>query len=311
MGDDELAFVDWLRQRERRHPAVELGIGDDMAVVVAGAPGGDRSHGRLLLASDMFLDGVHFDTTCHAPALIGRKSIACNLSDCAAMAVRPLAATVSLALPTAGSMSDARRVLEGAFQIAEAFDLPIVGGDTTRWAHPLAIDVAITATPYDGFEPVRRSGAVPGDVLLVTGPLGGSLLGRHLTFTPRVREARALAETLGDRLHAMIDISDGLSLDLWRLCTASGVGAVLDQRQLERVVSDDAAAAAAEGDRSPLEHALSDGEDFELLLAVAPEAAGDVGGAWLAPVGVVTPSGLALRQDDGRTVPLEPRGYVH
>lgn len=302
MLGSELELVEWLRAQQGEHPAVRLGIGDDMAVL-------ESPSGRLLISSDMLLDGIHFDTNRHAFRQIGRKAIACALSDCAAMAVQPLVATVSVALSGERGMADAQELYGGMLAMAQEYQVAIVGGDTTRWDHPLAIDVAIAAIPYHGIEPVTRSGAKAGDTLYVTGSLGGSLLGRHLAFTPRVHEARGLADQLGDRLHAMIDISDGLGLDLWRMCEASHVGATLDEHQLETVISDNARKAAAVDGRPPLEHALGDGEDFELLVAVA----GDVGqpGVRLCAIGQVTEAGLIIRRTDGRVEPLEPKGWVH
>jgi thiamine-monophosphate kinase len=229
------------------------------------------------------------------------------------MAVRPIAATVSVALSDDMGIDEAKQLFGGMRTIAEEFACDIVGGDTTRWGHPLAIDVCMVAGAYPGVKPVRRSGARPGDFLAVTGCLGGSLRGRHLTFTPRVREARRLAETLGTRLHALMDISDGLSLDLFRMCEASGTGAELYEEALDDVISDDARAAADDDGRSPLAHALEDGEDFELLAAVAPEAATTdrLDELDLRRVGVVTENGFVLRGSSGRAVPLEPRGYDH
>ena len=153
------------------------------------------------------------------------------------------------------------------------------------------------------------SGARPGDALYVTGPLGGSLLGHHLSFEPRVREAESLTRQLGQRLHAMIDITDGLSLDLWRLCTESKVGAVLDERQLRDVISEDAKRAAATSGRTPLDHALTDGEDFELLMAVEGEAMETK--FPLFRVGRITESELTIARDGGNVELLIPRGYVH
>ena len=302
MAVDELQFVEWLRGRQRHHPSVMLGIGDDMAVL---APNSER----ILVSSDMLLDSVHFDSARHPLFQIGRKAIACSLSDCAAMAVRPLAATVSVALPDHLPLVRAEELYAGMFSIAEEFRLAIAGGDTTRWPHPLAIDVAVTATPFSGLDPITRSAARPGDMLYVTGPLGGSLLQHHLTFHPRVHEAESLSGCLGRRLHAMIDISDGLSLDLWRLCTESKVGANLDERQLHEVIREDAKRAASSSGRTPLDHALSDGEDFELLFAVDGEATGTPVPVF--PIGRVTESGLTIARDDGRVETLEPRGYVH
>jgi len=302
MSGYELELVEWLQGRQPHHPAVMLGVGDDMALVRLSA-------GRVLVASDMLLDGVHFDTSRHELRDIGRKAIACNISDCAAMAVRPVVATVSIALPADMPLAAVKELFGGMFAVAEEFNLAIVGGDTTSWSHPLAIDVAVTAEPFEGIEPVTRHGAQPGDNLYVTGVLGGSLVGRHLTFKPRVEEARAAAKTLGWRLHALMDISDGLSIDLWRMIRASGVGAVLDEQQLEAVISGDARQSTAADGRPALDHALSDGEDYELLLAVAGDA--DVPGVALHPVGVVAESDLLLQRRDGRIEPLEPKGWLH
>lgn len=310
MSHDELALVQWLRAQQDYDPRVALGIGDDMAVMTP-------QKGFLLVASDMVLDGVHFDSTRDDLSLIGRKALACNLSDCAAMAVRPLAATVSVALPRGMALEDVKAIYKGMFGLAKEFAVAIVGGDTTRWDHPLVIDVSITATAYEGVDPVTRYRARPGDRLYVTGKLGGSLkTGRHLRFTPRVREAKQLAESLGAGLHAMMDISDGLSLDLWRMCQASGVGARLDEGELQRAVHDDVSADGIatcadleSGNLSAIDHALSDGEDFELLVAVDPAA--NVSKLELLPVGEVTSSGYHMHCVDGTQLDLQPRGYVH
>ena len=305
MASDELEFVEWLREqqtRRARHPSVVLGIGDDMAAVTS-------SSAMILVSSDMLLDGVHFDTGRHELSQIGRKAIACSLSDCAAMAVRPVAVTVSVAFPTETPLGDAQELYRGMYAIASEYETALAGGDTTRWNHPLAIDVAITAEPYEGIDPVTRAGAKVGDVLYVTGPLGGSLLGRHLMFTPRVLEARKIAEELGGGLHAMIDISDGLSLDLWRMCEASKVGATLKESRLQQVISPDAQEAADADDRTALEHALGDGEDFELLIAASSTAT--VTGIPLLPVGEVTDGDLLLRRTNDQVDRLEPKGWVH
>jgi thiamine-monophosphate kinase len=157
---------------------------------------------------------------------------------------------------------------------------------------------------------VKRSGARPGDWLLVTGPLGGSILGKHLDFTPRVREALRLHEAAD--LRAMIDVSDGLAADVHHLCAESGCGAVL---RAEAVPVSEAARAMNDG-RSPLEHALGDGEDFELVFAVAP-ADGErllrtqpVPGVTLHRIGEGVEAGLWL-EEGGRRRALPPTGYVH
>ena len=304
MADDELDFVNWLRERGSGAPFLTLGIGDDMAML-------ETQGGRVLMSSDMLLDGVHFDSARDDLLAIGRKAVACNVSDCAAMAVRPLAVTVSVALPRCWPIDCARQLAQGALDAAREFGIAVAGGDTTRWDQPLAIDVAIVGECFAGVEPVRRSGAKPGDRVFVTGELGGSLLGRHLVFQPRVAEARALATALGRDLHAMIDISDGLSLDLSRICEASGVGACLDELLVAQVVSEDAREASLQDGTSPLEHALGDGEDFELLVVVAPEV-----GTFPVPlhcVGEITAlrEGFRLRTAGGAIRRLEPKGFVH
>jgi thiamine-monophosphate kinase len=302
MSFTELDFLQWLSQRAPKSPMLRCGIGDDMAIL-------DPAAQSVLFSSDLLLDGVHFNCRTQRLDLIGRKALACCLSDCAAMAVRPIAATVSVAFPSGFSMDDARSLFEGIFTLAEEFRIAIAGGDTTTWGESLAVDVAILATPWERTQPVPRSGARAGDRLFVTGPLGGSLLGRHLGFTPRVSEAKALAKALGSRLHAMIDISDGLALDLWRLCQASGVGARLDEKMLEAVISDDAKRLAAQGESTPLEHALHDGEDFELLLAI--DGGMEAYGGPIFEIGTIKESGFELRRAGGAVEALKNKGFIH
>jgi len=307
MAMDELAFIEWLRNcvggAESPH-----GIGDDMAVV-------DVSGERVLFSSDMLLDGRHFDTTRHAYDAIGRKAINCCLSDCAAMAVKPVAVTVSVALQDTMTDAQTKSLFEGMLAATNAFDVKLVGGDTTRWSSPLAVDVNVLATPFPNIDPVTRSGAKVGDAIFVTGPLGGSGLDRHLDFTPRITEARAIAEALGNDLHAMIDISDGLSLDLWRVCQASGVGATLNESALVSLISDDAQALAERDGTSPIEHVLGDGEDFELLLVTTGNGTTFRKVLELdAPpvfIGTIVEAGLNLATSDRRTIALEPKGFVH
>ena len=307
MATGENALIEWLRERFAANAErVPIGIGDDAAVV--------RADGTLIaITADMLLDGVHFDSSRHRFELIGRKAIACSLSDCAAMACEPRAATVSVALPESMPFDQVKRLYEGMAGIAGEFGCPIVGGDITGWPGRLVIDVAMLAEPMAPRGPVRRSGARIGDTIYVSGPLGGSLAGKHLTFTPRLELASRLV--LGPGLHAMMDISDGLTLDLHRLCTASGCDAELFAGQLEEVISDPARSLSAQDGRAPLDHALSDGEDFELLVAAGRELNHQDYG--LTPLGQVTPrakrerSSLLLCHADGRKEPIEPRGYVH
>ena len=260
-----------------RHATV--GIGDDAAVL----------NGGQLIATDTILEGVHFDAAA-PPEAIGHKAIAVNLSDIAAMAGRPTVATLSLTLNKRDRSERAERILSGLLATAAAFGVEVVGGDTTSWDAPLAISVTLLG---EAACPVLRSGGVPGDSLFVTGPLGRSLsTGHHLTFTPRVAEAATLAAAAP--LHAMIDLSDGLSSDLAHLCAASGCGATLD------------AAAIPRRDGATIDESLSDGEDFELLFATPIEA---VAGA--IRIGRLTDGdGIEIR-DGEATRTLQPKGWSH
>jgi thiamine-monophosphate kinase len=189
------------------------------------------------------------------------------------MAARPTAALIGLVLPRAGGLRLAQELYEGLLPLAEEFGVAIAGGDTNAWDGPLAVSITLLGetTPRG---PLVRSGARAGDRILATGAFGGSILGRHFDFQPRVAEVLLLHEHY--QLHAGIDVSDGLSLDLGRLCDESGCGAVLQAAHVP-VHADAARLAAERGDGvSPLEHALSDGEDFELILAVPPAAAAEL-----------------------------------
>jgi thiamine-monophosphate kinase len=299
----EFAYISWLRQRTPADPRVLIGPGDDTAAV-SFTPGA-----ACLVTTDMLLDGSCFRLTEAGPRRVGNKAMAVNLSDIAAMAGKPVAAVVSVGLPRDGGRSLAEELYLGLRQVADAFQTALVGGDTNSWDGPLVISVTLLGeTTARG--PVRRGGAQPGDWLLVTGPLGGSILGKHLSFTPRVREALLLHEAAD--LHAMIDISDGLAKDLNHICEESGCGALLRAEAIP--ISADAR--RMNDQHTPLEHALSDGEDFELVFAVTA-AEGQrlvetqpIPGITLSAIGECVSTGLWL-ETDGNQRPLEPCGYEH
>jgi len=252
---NELALIDWIRQRAAFVSNLQVGIGDDCAVwQPSGSP--------LLFTTDVLMEGVDFRVDETTPQLIGRKAMAVNLSDIAAMAGRPLAALVGVALPKLRGFDFAKQLHEGMQSLADEFGVAIVGGDTNTWDGPLVISATLIGEATEQ-GPVRRSGAKPGDWLFVTGPLGGSILGHHLTFTPRIREAQELHRLVD--LHAMIDLSDGLAADLHHLLDESGVGATL----FEDAIPISKAAGGMTDNRNSLDHALNDGEDFELLFAVS------------------------------------------
>lgn len=289
-GKSESDLLERLRRAAIPTPAVPIPIGDDLAALFW-----DPSD-LLLVGIDQVLEQVHFDSKIHTPAQIARKAVDRNLSDCAAMACLPHAIVMSIAA-TRGTDVDA--LIDGARIAASQFDCQLVGGDTGVWAGPLAISVAIIGRSA-GIAPVRRSGAKPGNKLYVTGPLGGSILGRHIDIAPRVHEARSLAQSF--ELHAMLDISDGLSRDLDRLCRASHVGATLDAGAIP--IHPDAF--RMNDTVSPLDHALHDGEDHELLFA-SPHC--DHPGVTC--IGVIDPlPGVRIRIND-EIRPLDPRGWDH
>jgi len=301
-------LIEQLRRRIPPHRLLRLGPGDDAAVLALG------NVDECVLTVDVLSDQVDFQLDRIDPRRAGRKALAVNLSDLAAMAARPLAGVVGLVLPRRGGIELALALYEGLLPLAERYDLAIAGGDTNSWNGPLAVSVTLLGqvTPRGA---LRRDGAENGDHILVTGAFGGSLLGRHLDFEPRVDEALLLAERY--TLHAGIDASDGLSLDLARLCQASGCGALVD---LDAVpVAEDARRLAEQLDdgSTALEHALGDGEDFELILAVPPDEAARIVAEQ--PLGVpVTDVGRfvsepGLWQTDRRAGrrPLLPRGFEH
>jgi len=304
----EFAYIDWIRsQLGRDDERVTLGVGDDMAEVRL--PGGPAA-ARVLVGTDTILDGVHFRTPGDALDAVGWKALAVNLSDVAAMAAEPLAAVGTVALPRACSVADARMLFEGMKRCADTFRCSWVGGDVTAWDEPLAITVTVLATAA---EPVRRSGARAGQLVCVTGSLGGSLLGRHLVFTPRVAEARQLAGAV--TIGAMIDVSDGLSSDVGHICDESRVGVVIEAPRVP--VSDAAREMAAGDDRSALDHAMNDGEDFELLFTIDEADAERLRrvdlGVPVSIIGRITDqeNGRTMVDDSGEMVPLKPEGFEH
>ena len=303
----ESEFFRWLEGRLPAHPRVPIGPGDDAALIRLAAGG------ETLVTVDMISDGVDFDLSTTSPRRIGHKALAINLSDLAAMAARPLAAVVALALPRKNALPLAQELYEGLLPLAERYGVAIAGGDLQTWDGPLVISVTLLGEAT-ARGPLLRRGALPGDLIVVTGSFGGSILGKHLDCEPRVNEALRLHERY--QLHAGMDVSDGLSLDLSRLCEASRCGAVLE---VDRVPISEAAhqlAAAGMDQQTALDRALSDGEDFELLLAVPPEDAKRVlrEQPLEIPVSIigrfVAEPGLWASNAGGTRV-LTPRGYEH
>jgi thiamine-monophosphate kinase len=304
----ERELIDYIRAlaAAERPDWLRLGIGDDCAVIAppAGAP--------LVASTDMVVEGVHFEPGT-APELVGRKAMARGVSDIAAMAARPLCTLAAVCFGAGTDGDSAHRLVRSLYEAAREFGAPLVGGDVASGAGRLSITV--TALGVAGPKgAVSRAGALAGDAACVTGSLGGSILGRHLRFTPRIRAALALADSFD--LHAMIDISDGLSTDALHIAEASGHGVTLYADRLP--VSDDARTLARRtAGRAPFEHALDDGEDYELLFCLPPEQArvlaqSGIEGLAVSAIGEVTEAPQSvLVMPGGRRVPLVPGGWEH
>jgi thiamine-monophosphate kinase len=290
----EFEFIEWLRAQQRASARQTVPLGDDLAALHWDEP-------LILVGVDQVLDGVHFDSAVHSPRQIGAKVMNRNLSDCAAMACLPAAAVATAALPRTATLEYAKELYLGMRAAGEAFDCPIVGGDTASWDGRLAVTLTIIGRG-GGIKPVTRSGARIGDAIYVTGPLGGSLLGRHMGFTPRIREARELAGRFD--VSAMIDISDGLSRDLGHICRHSGVGAIVDAAAIP--IHADAVTMSKRDGRTALEHALHDGEDHELLFAATPDS--DIPAT---RIGTIAAGREVLLKGESGSEPLVPKGWEH
>jgi thiamine-monophosphate kinase len=289
------------RLRERiRDPEGVLGIGDDCCVWTPG--------GRTCLSTDTIVEGRHFRAS-DPPELIGRKAAGAAISDLAAMGAKPIGAVVALSCP---SRWDGLAVMAGLITECERHACPVLGGDTTG-GNDLVITVTVwgeaVATAHGPGRLLTRSGSGPGDLLVVTGPLGGSLVsGRHLRPEPRLAEGQWFAAS--PYVHSLMDLSDGLAADAPKLAAASGCGCLLLPGQVPihedvPVMCDQAKAACC------------DGEDFELLATVSAEHWPLVQLAWpfetrLSMVGWLVDRPGGWREDaHGRVVPLDWAGYEH
>ena len=305
-----------LARRLPTRPDVRAGIGHDVAVVAGGGAF------DWLLKSDAVIEGRHFlpDTPARR---IGHKAVGRVLSDLAAAGGEPLWALVNLVAPAATGFDRVQGVYRGLAALARRHGLAIVGGDTAEGPvlelHVFAVGRAPRGTA------LLRSGARPGDRLYVTGALGGSRAGRHLRFAPRVAEGQWLRA--GCWATAAIDLSDGLATDLGHIVEMSRVGAELfaDKIPIARAIARSPANAVRKGaarrsGRTPLAHALCDGEDFELLFTVPARRAAAFETAWrkkfrlaVTCIGAITRRSGRIDLVDvrGRRAPLRGAGFEH
>jgi thiamine-monophosphate kinase len=266
-------------------PSVVKGIGDDCAVMDVGGPD------YLLVTTDLLVERVHFLMDRCTPEDLGLKSIAVNVSDIAACGGTPQAAFVSVAIPEHASLEWLDRFYSGLHETAALYETDILGGDTTRSMTDLVINVAVTGIAAKDHV-LFRKGAQPGDLIVLTGPVGESaagldlllsrpeeaheklapLIAAHLRPRAHVREGRILADSGACR--AAIDLSDGLSSDLGHICAQSGVGALLRETNLP--LSQHLIEAGALMGKDPLDWALHGGEDYALVAAVEPERLADL-----------------------------------
>lgn len=317
----ELALIERIRRdsAQRPSPHVRLGIGDDCAILRP--PAGHE----ILVTTDLCLQGRHFRRDWHPPESVGHRCLARGLSDLAAMGAKPLAAFLSLALPADTPQKWIDGFFRGLRALADQTGVPLAGGDTAQSPSPhiLADIVLIGSAP--GGKALRRSGVQPGDLLFVTGKLGGAaaellLLSENrkkprpsahpadhpqLFPSPRLKAGQTLLRR--NLATACIDLSDGLSTDLLHLCEASGVSAELELNALP-------IHPLAKG---RLDLALNGGEDYELLFAVNPHTRmpARIADVPVTRIGRFVPRGkgalVTAIDSDGSRSPLEPGGWQH
>lgn len=296
---------------------VLLGPGDDCAVIRVG-------RARILLTTDMLVEGTHFRRDWMSPKEIGAKAILVNLSDIAAMGGDPRFALLSVGLPRSFSVSEADQLFRGMKEVAQKNGVAIVGGDTNASAR-LVVNIVLIGLSHDR-RVLKRSGARAGDVIYVTGTLGDAALGlealrrgkrrgyerfvrRHRRPPCRIGIGRKLARNR--RVHSLIDLSDGLAGDLGHILEASGVGAEIDREAVP--VSPGFLDGARRLGEDPDRLKLAGGEDYELLFTADPRLPSKIDGVPLTKIGTILPKRFGLRWVDsqGRRYSRKIYGFRH
>ncbi|MDD4899696.1 MAG: thiamine-phosphate kinase [Candidatus Omnitrophica bacterium] len=291
----EFGLIERFARKIKNSRSVIVGSGDDCAVLTF-----NRQYYQLFTC-DMLIEGVDFLSSAN-PYLVGRKAIAVSLSDIAACAGKPMHAVISLGVPKKSTLKYCDRLFKGMNDIAKQYGVNIVGGDISH-SEKTVIDVSMLGLVEKKYL-VLRSGAKKGDIIFVSGCLGGSILDKHLKFTPRLKEARFLVENF--KIHSMIDISDGLLADLGHILKASGTGGLIfaPRVPISKVASG-------------LNDALASGEDFELLFTVSPVEANrffsDKRAKNFQAIGEIIEKkqGLKLINQSGKEIKISGKGYQH
>lgn len=295
----ELRFIKRFKRKIKLDNTIVIGPGDDTAVIKW------KKDKFLLFTCDMLIEDIHFTRRNSSPFQIGWKSMAVNISDIAAMGGVPRQAVVSLGLPKNTKLTFADNLFSGIKKAADKFNINITGGDVNT-SKKIVVDISMLGEVRKKYLTLR-SGAKRGDIIMVTGKLGGSQKGKHLKFNPRIKESQYLVRNF--KLTSMMDISDGLSSDLFQISSASKVGAKIYESLIP--VSREA---------KSLNHALSDGEDFELLFTVAKNNIKTLIDNFekntalsVTPIGQIVPKhkGVTVVDRHGRECPLSAKGYSH
>ncbi|MCK4546647.1 MAG: thiamine-phosphate kinase [Candidatus Eisenbacteria sp.] len=324
----EFRLIDRIREKTESLPDPEVGIGDDAAVLAFGGE-------EILLTTDAFVEGVHFDPGIGNWNQIGARMITAAVSDVAAMGGTPRHAVVSLCSPPDFSLDAFDALVDGLIASCKRYRTALVGGDTVHTTGALVVSVTVTGAVTG--KPILRSGARVGDTLAVTGWLGGSHAGllasrdesllqqfpqlatRHLEPAARVQEGELLASS--GRVTSMIDISDGLSSEAHHLAGSSNVGLAVHTNRIPFI--DGLENFAKKVGETPLQMALASGEEYELLFTVSQGDPGEVDrffrylrektGIEITPIGEVLPAGegVVLVLGDGERKPLPATGYHH
>lgn len=294
----EIELIKRFAKSIRVDSSVVKGSGDDAAVI-------KWTKGKyLLFTCDMLVEDVHFRLTKARPSQIGHKAMARNISDIAAMGGVPRYAVVSIGFDPNLPVSVADGIVKGILDLARRFNINIVGGDVSR-SDKIVIDVSVVGE-VEKRNLTLRSGAKSGDLIFVTGSIGGSGKGKHLNFIPRIEEARSLVK--GFRVNSMIDLSDGLLLDLRRVLDASRVGARIYEKLIPLTKK-----------AGSFEKCVTDGEDFELLFTMSPREALKRPPAKMklkTPVSLIgriidKRNGLTLVDKNGIEKPITAKGFLH